>query len=59
MRVIRILIALYFLISIRSLGQEVFEGVATLQTYIHLVLAVAIVVLCCALPWKKPSPPQK
>jgi uncharacterized membrane protein len=60
MRIIRLIVAIYFLISLRALGQEVFDGTATLLTYAQIVLAVTIIGGCIAYPrlLKAASPKQ-
>lgn len=42
MKYFEIALVLYFLVSLRSLGQEVYDGVATSDTYTKIVLAVLI-----------------
>lgn len=50
MRILRILLAVYFLIALRGHGQALHDGVAAGQTYFQALLAVAIIGWCIAGP---------
>lgn len=45
-RILKFLVALYFLIALRSLGQEVYNGGATLYTYVQIAADLVCIGWC-------------